>query len=91
VFGILFREGGDPETIVRDRGLVQVSDSSEIEAYVEQVVAEQAHSVADYRKGKTAALQFLVGQVMRVSRGKANPKVVSKILIAKLDDPQAQP
>jgi aspartyl-tRNA(Asn)/glutamyl-tRNA(Gln) amidotransferase subunit B len=85
VFGILFREGGDPGSIVKERGLVQVSDSGEIESFVEQVITEHAQSVEDYRGGKKAALQFLVGQVMRSSRGKANPKVVAEMLTTKLD------
>ncbi len=86
VFGILFREGGNPEAIVEERGLAQVSDTGEIETFVEQVITEHTQSVDDYRKGKKAALQFLVGQVMRISRGKANPKLVAELLAAKLDD-----
>ena len=84
IFAILFNEGGDPESIVQERGLAQVSDTGELEQYVTQVISENAKSVEDYKRGKKAALQFLVGQVMRLSRGKANPSMVGEMLSSKL-------
>ena len=62
----------------------QVSDSGSIEAFVDQAMADNPQSVEDYKSGKKAAAQFLVGQVMRLSRGKANPQVVGQILATKL-------
>ncbi len=84
VFSILFEQGGDPETIVKDKGLVQVSDEGAIEGMVDQVIGEHAKSVEDYKAGKQAALQFLIGQVMRISKGKANPQVVRELFMRKL-------
>ncbi len=84
VFAVLLETGGDPETIVRDRGLAQVSDAGAIAGFVEQVIAEHPKVVEDYRGGKPAALQFLVGQVMKLSRGKANPPMVLELLKDKL-------
>ncbi len=86
VFEVLFTAGGDPGQIVADKGLAQVSDSGEIEKLVAQAMSENAKSVADYKSGKKAAAKFLVGQVMRLSRGKANPQMVEKLLEDRLDD-----
>jgi aspartyl-tRNA(Asn)/glutamyl-tRNA(Gln) amidotransferase subunit B len=80
VFGLLFQHGGDPDVIIREKGLAQVSDSGAIAELARRVVAENAKSAADYRNGKQAALQHLVGQVMRLSRGKANPQVAAQEL-----------
>ena len=85
IFTELFEKGGEPERIVREKGLVQLSDSNAIEALVSQAMVENPKSVADYRSGKKAAAGFLVGQVMRMSKGKANPQVVAEILESKLD------
>ncbi len=81
VFAILFEQGGDPQQIVKDRGLVQVSDAGAIQGFVDQVVRDNERSVQDYRNGKEAALQFLVGQVMRISKGKANPQLARELLL----------
>ena len=85
IFTELCTNGGDPGEIVRQKGLAQVSDSGTIEGLVEQAIAENPKSVADYKNGKKAAAKFLVGQVMRESKGKANPQLVSRILEEKLD------
>ena len=74
---MLFERGGDPAAIVDEQGLAQVSDAGALEALVDQAIAENPKSVEDYRGGKKAALQFLVGQVMRLSQGKANPRAVN--------------
>ena len=84
IFVELFEKGGSPRDLVESRGLVQVSDGSEIEKLVEQAMADNPKSVADYKSGKKAAAKFLVGQVMRLSKGKANPQVVAEILGKKL-------
>ena len=84
VFAELFEKGGDPGEIVQRRGLAQVSDTGAIEVYADQAIAANPKSAEDFRKGKAAALQFLVGQVMRLSKGKANPQVVGEMLKRKL-------
>jgi aspartyl-tRNA(Asn)/glutamyl-tRNA(Gln) amidotransferase subunit B len=80
----LFEKGGDPASLVREKGLTQVSDSSAIEALVDRAMTEHPQSVEDYRKGKTAAAKFLVGQVMRLSKGKADPHAVHAVLEERL-------
>lgn len=84
VFGILFEKGGSAAGIVSSLGLAQVSDAGQIEELVEQAMRENVKSVEDYRNGKAAAAKFLVGQVMKLSRGKANPQMVGSILDRKL-------
>ena len=84
VFEIMFEAGGDPEQIVKDRGFAQVSDSGELDRLVARAMEENPKSVADYRSGKKAAAKFLVGQVMRLSKGKANPQIVAKLLEERL-------
>ena len=76
--------GGDPDSIIAAKGLKQISDSSEIEKIVDQVIATNAQQVADFRAGREKAFNSLVGQVMKASRGKANPQQVNDILRRKL-------
>lgn len=85
VFQELFDRGGDPQKIVADKGLAQVSDHGAIEGFVDQAIMENPKSVEDYRNGTKAALQYIVGQVMRLSKGKANPQMVGKMISEKLD------
>ena len=80
----LFHNGGMPGALVEARGLGQVSDTGALERFVDQVLAENAKSVADYRAGKKAAAGFLVGQVMKLSKGKADPQGVGKLVAEKL-------
>jgi len=75
---------GDPDAIIAKRGLKQISDSSELDKIVEQVIAANAQQVADYKAGKEKAFNSLVGQAMKLSKGKANPQQVSEILKRKL-------
>ena len=84
VFGEMFRDGRDPSAIISDRGLAQVSDVSQIESVVSEVLAKNASEVEKYRAGKTQVFGFLVGQVMRAMKGKANPAVVNELLKRKL-------
>jgi len=84
VFAVLFEKGGDPAELVNARGLGQVSDAGAIERLADQAMAEHPKSVEDYRGGKSAALKFLVGQVMRLSKGKANPQMLAEILERKM-------
>lgn len=80
----LFEKGGDPEAIVRERGLGQVSDTAALEAFVDAALEANPKVVADFRAGKQAALGFLVGQVMKQSKGKASPQMVQQLLRTKL-------
>lgn len=84
VFDEMIQSGQDADSIVEKQGLRQVTDTSAIEAMVESVMAANPASVEDYRNGKKKSLGFLVGQVMKESRGKANPQLVNEILLKKL-------
>jgi len=77
-------EGKDPQAIIAERGLSQVSDEGTIAQFVGDVVAANADSVASYKSGKTKAFEFLVGQVMKASRGKANIELVRSTLQKRL-------
>jgi aspartyl-tRNA(Asn)/glutamyl-tRNA(Gln) amidotransferase subunit B len=84
VFDAVWSGEGDPDAIIEKRGLKQISDAGEIEKIVEQVIAANAQQVADYKGGKEKAFNSLVGQAMKLSKGKANPQQVSEILRRKL-------
>ena len=80
----IFEKGGDPEAIVKERGLGAVSDLSALEAFVDQAIAANPGPVADFKNGKKAAAGFFVGQVMKLSKGKADPKIVGGLVAKKL-------
>ena len=80
----IFEKGGDPEAIVKERGLGAVSDTGALEAFVDQAIAANPNVVADFKAGKKAAAGFFVGQVMKLSKGKADPKLVGGIVARKL-------
>lgn len=84
VFKELIENGGDPEKIVKDKGLVQISDEGEIQKMIIGILDQNQASVDDYKAGKEKAIGFLVGQVMKASRGKANPQLVNKILLEEI-------
>ncbi len=84
VFEEMFATGKDPETVVQEKGLVQISDEGAILAIVEQVITANPQSVEDYKAGKERAIGFLVGQVMKETKGKANPGLVNKLLVDKM-------
>ena len=85
VFEEMFSTGDDPAEIVKKKGLVQISDQGQLEEIIAEVVANNPKSVEDYKNGKEKAIGFLVGQVMKATRGKANPGMVNKLLKEKLD------
>lgn len=80
----MLETGKKPSVIVEEKNLGQVSDSSALGGIIEEVIAAQPKSVADYKAGKENALMFLVGQVMKMSKGKANPKTARELLIERL-------
>jgi aspartyl-tRNA(Asn)/glutamyl-tRNA(Gln) amidotransferase subunit B len=84
VFSEMRETGKSPAAIVQEKGLAQVSDSGAIEKFCDDAIAANPNSVADYKNGKIAALNFLKGQVMKLSKGKANPNLVGEILEKKL-------
>lgn len=86
VLAKMFEEPEDPEKLVEKLGLVQVSDEGALKAMVDEVLANNPQSVADYKAGKDKAIGFLVGQIMKASRGKANPQIINKLLKEALDD-----
>ncbi len=85
VFAIMWSSGDDPDAIIEARGLKQISDSGEIEAIVDAVLSESAQQVEQYRAGNQKVIGYLVGQVMKRSQGKANPKQVNQVLRERLD------
>lgn len=85
VFEIMFAEGGDPSTISKNMDLVQVSDTKFILDTISKVIEENEQAVKDYLNGKNTALKFMIGQVMKNTKGKANPKVAQKKLKETLD------
>jgi aspartyl-tRNA(Asn)/glutamyl-tRNA(Gln) amidotransferase subunit B len=84
VFEEMFDSGKEPEQIVKEKGLMQISDEGAIASEVDRVLADNPKVVEDYRAGKEKALGFLVGQVMKATRGKANPDLVNKLLRDKI-------
>ena len=84
VFEEMFETGKAAKVIVEERGFVQVSDTKEIETYVERVLSDHGDKVTEYQNGKDKLLGFFVGQIMKETGGKANPKVVNDILLKRL-------
>ena len=84
VFEAMAETGKPAKTIVEEKGLIQVSDTTAIDPIVDTLISEHPDEVARYRGGNRKLIGFFVGQVMKQTRGKANPKVVNEILRAKL-------
>ena len=85
VFEEMSAAGDSPEDIVKKKGLVQVTDESAIEAVIQKILSAHSDEVSAYKNGKTKLLGFFVGQVMKETRGKANPKVVNDALLRMLE------
>jgi aspartyl-tRNA(Asn)/glutamyl-tRNA(Gln) amidotransferase subunit B len=84
VFVEMFAGGKDAAVVVKEKGLLQVSDAESLEGFVQEAIAKNPKSVADFRAGNEGAINFLKGQVMKLSKGKANPQLVGEILLRKL-------
>ena len=84
VFAVLMAEGGDPDRIIAERGLAQISDESAIAALVDEVIAANPDKAEAYRSGKTQLMGFFVGQAVRASQGRANPQVIQKLVAERL-------
>ena len=85
VFEDMFESGEAPAAVAERRGLVQISDEGAVQAAVDEAIEGNPQPVADYLGGKQAAIGFLVGQVMRITRGKANPQVAGDLLKQRLE------
>lgn len=84
IFPEMWETGKSAETIVKEQGLVQISDTGALEAMVDETIAENPKAVADFKSGNKKAMGAMIGQIMKKSHGKANPRMVSGILIKKL-------
>jgi aspartyl-tRNA(Asn)/glutamyl-tRNA(Gln) amidotransferase subunit B len=84
VFEEMFETGEDPEKIVKSKGLIQITDEKEIEKIVEEVIKENSSVFEEFKSGKEKALAYLVGQVMKKTKGKANPQIVNKLFREKI-------
>jgi len=84
VLAEMYKTGGDPSQIIEEKNLVQMDNSDELEKIIEEVLAKNEKSVADFKAGKENALKFLIGQVMSATKGKANPQIVQEIMKNKL-------
>lgn len=84
VFEVMYNTGQDPEAIVEEQGLRQVSDTGAIEKAIDEILAANQDKVVEYRSGKDKLFGFFVGQVMKATQGKANPQAVNDILLNKL-------
>ncbi len=84
VFALILEEDKDPRVIVSEHGMEQVSDSSAIEAVVDEVLADNPDKVEQYRAGKTGLIGFFVGQCMKKMQGQGNPKMINQMLEEKL-------
>ena len=76
----MFSTGADPSHIIEEKGLVQITDEAEIEKVIKEVISKNQKAVDDFHKGKSNAFQFLIGQIMILTKGKASPNLVNKIL-----------
>lgn len=86
VFAEVFATGKSPSAVVEEKGLKQESDTGALEALCDQAIAANPKAVAEYKAGKMASINFLKGQVMKLSQGKANPAIIGDILAQKLSD-----
>ena len=84
MFAAILDEDKDPDAIVAERGMEQVSDTGAIEAVVDAVLAANPDKVAQYQGGKTGLIGFFVGQCMKEMRGQGNPKLINELLAKKL-------
>jgi len=80
VLAEMFSTGADPSHIIEEKGLTQITDEKEIEKIIKEVISKNKKAVEDFKKGKANAFQYLIGQIMVKTKGKANPEIVNKIL-----------
>ncbi len=88
VLSEMFRTGADPSHIIEEKGLIQITDEAEIEKIIEEVISKNPKAIEDFKKGKANAFQYLIGQIMAQSKGKASPQLVNEMLKRHLDKNQ---
>ena len=81
----MMQTGKDAQTIVKEKNLVQMSDEGDLLAIVQQIIAENPQQVADFKDGKTKLMGFFVGQLMKMTKGKANPKMANQLFMQELN------
>ncbi|MCZ6789723.1 MAG: Asp-tRNA(Asn)/Glu-tRNA(Gln) amidotransferase GatCAB subunit B, partial [Chloroflexi bacterium] len=86
VFEATFETGTSPGDVVKERGMSQITDTAALEQAVHEALDANEAAVADYLNGKETAIRFLTGQVMKVTRGQANPQLVNQLLVEKLKE-----
>ena len=86
VFEEMYKSGKDALSVVQEKGLIQVSDTGTIETIIDEVIKANPGQHADYKAGKEKLFTFFVGQVMKASKGKANPDMVNQLLKKKLSE-----
>ena len=86
VFDVMWQSGESPDEIIEAQGLKQITDEGAIEAMVDEVIAANPEQVEQFRAGKAKVMGFFVGQVMKASKGKANPQQINALLNAKLKE-----
>ena len=84
VFKELIENGGDAEEIVKEKGLVQISDEGTLLKIVSEILDQNPQSIEDFKNGKDRAIGFLVGQIMKATKGQANPPMVNKLLVEEM-------
>ena len=82
----MYATGKPSGDIIKEQGLAQISDTGELERIVAEVIRTNAPAVADYKAGKSQAIKFMVGQVMRLTKGRASPAVATELLTRKLGE-----
>jgi len=80
VLSEMFKTGADPSNVIEEQGLVQITDKAQIEEAVREVIAQNQKALEDYKAGKGTALQYLIGQIMARTKGKANPQMAESLL-----------
>ena len=86
VMSLMIKDGADPLKVIKDLGLEQVSDEGEVLKIVKEVLANNAQSIQDYKNGKDKALGYIVGQVMKASRGRANPSLAKELVLKEIGE-----
>ena len=84
VFEEMYKTGNDPDAIIAERGLAVVSDTGELEVFIDEVMAANPEQVQQFRDGKEKVIGFFVGQIMRKTNGQADPKTLNQLLREKL-------
>jgi aspartyl-tRNA(Asn)/glutamyl-tRNA(Gln) amidotransferase subunit B len=86
VFEEIFNSGQDPQTIIKENGLVQISDAGSLAPLIDEIVNNNPKVLQDYKNGKEKAFGFFIGQIMKATKGQANPELVNHLLRERLNE-----